>query len=56
MKRTGLCMICEMKPAVHTCSMCGRVVCDEHFDLRTGLCTACARGKTAESVPKDILK
>ena len=37
----GMCMICG-KPAKHTCAICGRLVCDEHFNFSVGMCTVCA--------------
>ena len=47
MERVALCMICGTRPAADSCSMCGRVVCREHFDPLTGLCTACSAGRKA---------
>ncbi|HLC98654.1 MAG TPA: hypothetical protein VJC00_01475 [Candidatus Nanoarchaeia archaeon] len=46
MQKPTLCMVCERKPGVYTCSMCGRVVCSEHYDASTGMCTACRLRKT----------
>jgi len=36
----GICEICG-KPAVARCRLCGREVCEEHYDRSTGLCTIC---------------
>ncbi|MCX6707603.1 MAG: hypothetical protein NT001_05700 [Candidatus Woesearchaeota archaeon] len=47
MERVVLCMMCGSKPAADSCSMCGRVVCKEHFDASTGLCTSCSSGRKA---------
>ncbi len=38
-----LCEICGEKEATHTCRLCGRRVCDEHYDPATGLCTICSQ-------------
>ena len=42
MEVLGLCAYCS-KPARHTCVMCGRAVCSEHYDMYTHLCPHCAR-------------
>ncbi|MFP3215041.1 MAG: hypothetical protein RXR32_00610 [Candidatus Micrarchaeota archaeon] len=39
-----LCYICG-KPAKHVCKLCGRHVCEEHYDKETGLCINCKLGK-----------
>ena len=44
MKVTGLCVYCG-KPAKYTCSLCGAMVCDVHYNTVKGICTACALGK-----------
>jgi hypothetical protein len=38
----GLCQICEAAPARHQCRRCGALVCTDHYDRETGLCTDCA--------------
>ncbi len=40
MELVGQCMICG-KPAFNTCSICGSLVCDEHFYPRTRMCSRC---------------
>jgi hypothetical protein len=40
----GLCQVCEAAPARHQCSRCGTLVCFEHYEMDTGLCTDCAAG------------
>ncbi|MBD3262862.1 hypothetical protein GF374_00605 [Candidatus Woesearchaeota archaeon] len=47
MKVTGLCVYCG-KPATHTCSLCGALVCDMHYNADKGICIACAQGKKAK--------
>jgi len=42
---SGVCAICG-KPAVHTCTLCGRVVCGVHFER--GACSACLSGRRME--------
>ncbi len=36
----GLCYICG-EPALQTCTTCGRPVCEEHVNLKTGICQNC---------------
>ncbi|MEE6210142.1 hypothetical protein U3A55_08250 [Salarchaeum sp. III] len=43
MSVTGVCQVCESADARQACDQCGRVVCREHYDRETGLCTECAR-------------
>jgi len=38
----GLCQICEAERARYGCNRCGAVVCEDHYDRETGLCTNCA--------------
>lgn len=44
----GICSLCG-SPAVSTCRLCGRLVCEEHYDSRTGICADCLAGKRARS-------
>ena len=37
-----LCVVCEAEPATHTCDLCGRSVCGDHFDRVEGVCAVCA--------------
>ena len=37
-----LCDICEERPAVLRCRICGRYVCDEDFDHSINACRACS--------------
>jgi len=38
----GLCVYCNKPGIMHTCKLCGANVCDEHYDVSTGLCYKCA--------------
>jgi hypothetical protein len=40
-----LCHICGIRPATHTCKLCGRAVCDEDFDAKLGVCNSCKHGR-----------
>lgn len=42
MSVTGLCQICEQNEAEHSCSNCGTLACEEHWDEALGLCAQCA--------------
>ena len=41
MSVSGICEICGVGEVRHTCSRCGQLICDEHFDEETGLCVEC---------------
>lgn len=34
-----LCDICQRKAAVQSCKLCGRRVCADHYDAKSGMCT-----------------
>ncbi|ADM28013.1 hypothetical protein Igag_1207 [Ignisphaera aggregans DSM 17230] len=37
----NLCEICFEKPAYYRCPLCGRYVCEEHFNRRLNRCYIC---------------
>jgi hypothetical protein len=41
MSVAGQCEICTVGQAAHTCNRCASLVCDAHFDERSGLCVEC---------------
>lgn len=41
----GLCNVCGKPGAMHTCSLCGRNVCNSCFDHMHRVCCACKSGK-----------
>jgi len=41
----GLCSICGKPGAMHTCRLCGRIVCSSCFDVHNGVCNNCKIGK-----------
>jgi hypothetical protein len=41
MSVSGLCEICGNAPVEDGCDRCGRLVCIDHYDEPTGLCTKC---------------
>lgn len=41
MSVSGLCEICGATPVEDACGRCGQLVCIDHFDESTGLCTKC---------------
>lgn len=59
MSVSGLCQVCEAAEARFSCSRCGRLVCEDHFDRESGFCLECAResglGGPDES-PPDFLR
>ncbi|MFB1065768.1 hypothetical protein [Natrinema sp. H-ect4] len=42
MSVSGLCQICESRPAQERCSNCGTLVCAIHYEDSMGLCADCA--------------
>lgn len=40
----GLCAICESSTADYGCDLCGRMVCETHYETDTGMCTECQAG------------
>lgn len=40
MEKLGLCMICG-KPAQFTCSICGKLVCGDHYYPKARMCSHC---------------
>ena len=42
MSVSGLCQICESKPAQERCDNCGTLACEQHYERETGLCADCA--------------
>ncbi|MFB6113114.1 MAG: hypothetical protein ABEJ58_03295 [Halodesulfurarchaeum sp.] len=59
MSVAGLCQVCESAEARFSCTRCGQLVCEEHFDQELGLCLECARnsgiGPTDRS-PEEFLR
>ncbi len=46
---TTLCNVCGM-PASSRCRLCGKMVCEMHYDARSGLCTSCkGRGRSVSA-------
>ncbi|MFB6143313.1 MAG: hypothetical protein ABEJ30_08250 [Halorientalis sp.] len=35
------CEVCTVGEAHHTCTRCGQLVCERHYDEETGFCTEC---------------
>jgi hypothetical protein len=52
MSVAGLCEICGSESVEDACDRCGRLVCLDHFDPTSGLCTKCLAefGKSREEV------
>jgi hypothetical protein len=45
MEVEGLCSICGRPAKLHTCHLCGKLVCSQCMDLRKGICIRCAGGR-----------
>ena len=57
MTLTGICTICS-KPAMYSCSFCGKVVCIEHYVKDKRMCSSCMGryGEDFDSGDNDIQK
>ncbi|ELY95218.1 hypothetical protein C483_01174 [Natrialba hulunbeirensis JCM 10989] len=42
MSVSGLCQICESRPAQERCDNCGTLACGQHYERGKGLCADCA--------------
>lgn len=42
MSVSGLCQICESRPAQARCDNCGTLACEQHYERDLGLCADCA--------------
>jgi len=43
----GVCVYCNA-PAKYSCSLCGALVCEKHYDPQSGICTVCKQGRRIE--------
>ena len=41
----GLCSVCGKPGAMYTCSLCGRLVCGNCFDIQHNICNRCKFGE-----------
>jgi len=41
MSVTSLCEICERPSSQYSCDRCGKLVCHDHYDEETSVCTDC---------------
>lgn len=41
MSVAGTCEVCQTGGVEHTCTRCGQLVCEDHFEADTGLCVEC---------------
>ena len=51
MSVTGLCQICTDEEAEESCRLCGKLVCDRHYDESLDQCVECAADSGGEPVP-----
>ena len=42
MSISGLCQICESRPATDRCGNCGTLACERHYERGMSLCADCA--------------
>ncbi|ADD03791.1 uncharacterized protein Nmag_0199 [Natrialba magadii ATCC 43099] len=58
MSVSGLCQICESRPAQERCDNCGTLACEQHYERRLSLCADCAAqaqpGKDPNSDDVDV--
>jgi len=41
----GVCAICGRAGRLFTCSLCGSLACEMHYDPVSGMCSNCRRGR-----------
>ena len=41
MSVSTLCEICQNREADHSCTHCGQIVCDRHYEEQTNRCVEC---------------
>jgi hypothetical protein len=46
----GLCSICGLPAKLHTCHLCGKLVCGQCMDRIKGICIRCAGGKEGSAL------
>ncbi|RQG91681.1 hypothetical protein EA462_03545 [Natrarchaeobius halalkaliphilus] len=54
MSVSGLCQICESRPAQERCSNCGTLACEKHYERGTGLCADCVARADPERGHDDV--
>jgi hypothetical protein len=42
MEVKGICVVCGKASKMHTCTMCGALVCSECYDAEKKVCKICA--------------
>ena len=47
----GLCNICGRPGAMHTCHLCGRIVCNSCYNLHHGVCIECGFQRRRSNTP-----
>ena len=47
MSLSGICQICESRPAQSRCETCGTLACATHYKRQAGVCVQCAQGMQA---------
>lgn len=41
----GVCAVCGRAGRMNSCTICGALVCEMHFDPMSGMCLNCRRGR-----------
>ncbi|ADZ08929.1 orotate phosphoribosyltransferase [Methanobacterium lacus] len=41
MELTGICSLCGKTGKIHTCQLCGSLVCEECYNPSKGICRSC---------------
>ncbi|WP_157209627.1 hypothetical protein [Methanosalsum zhilinae] len=50
MELMGICTICGKTARLNSCMICGRLVCSDCMDARTGLCIRCSHGRSYPNI------
>lgn len=51
MSVTGLCQICTTEEAEESCRLCGKLVCERHYEESIGQCVECTADGGGEPIP-----
>ncbi len=54
MSVSGLCQICQSRPAAARCDNCGTIACADHYEEGLGICLDCKSGRRLSDPQPDV--